>query len=154
MRKTASDELNELGKRVETWRRQRRKRARIPDELWAAAVGVAKLNGVWATARVTRFNYEKLNRLASEEGRQERGGHKLATALTVVDSVPAEGRAPATMAPAFVQLPAGAASGLGAAAVARTVIDLVGRHGDRMRVELSGGVDLAALVQGFWEQRP
>jgi hypothetical protein len=105
---------------------------------------------------VTRFNYEKLSRLVSEERHRGRGGQKLPTALSVVDSVPAEvaeGRAPATVAPAFVQLPVGAASILGAAAGARTVIDLIGRHGERMRVELSGGVDLATLVQRFWEQR-
>jgi hypothetical protein len=30
----------------------------------------------------------------------------------------------------------------------------VGRQGDRMRVDVAGGVDLAGLVQAFWSRQP
>jgi hypothetical protein len=40
------------------------------------------------------------------------------------------------------------------AANGRTVIDLVGRHGDRMRVELGADVDVGALLERLWNRAP
>lgn len=34
----------------------------------------------------------------------------------------------------------------------RTVIELVGRHGDRMRVEVSSDVEVTGLVHAFWSR--
>jgi hypothetical protein len=42
--------LDELRSRFEQWRRTRQGRARIPDELWAAAVTLARRDGVNSTA--------------------------------------------------------------------------------------------------------
>ena len=49
----------------------------------------------------------------------------------------------------FIALEMGQLGGAG-----RTVIDLVGRQGERMRVEVAGGVDLSGLVQAFWSRQP
>lgn len=149
MRQVASQELNELRERVDAWRKEQGKRTLIPDELWEAAVRVAKIDGVWATARATRFNCEKLGQLAALARRRERAEGK---ALAVVDRTRVKDRKPGTVGAAFVELPVSAMGVLGASG--RTVIDLVGRHGDQMRVDMSGGVDLVGLVQAFWSCQP
>jgi hypothetical protein len=43
---------------------------------------------------------------------------------------------------------------MGSPADGRTVIELHGRHGDRMRMEVSGGVDVYGLAEKFWSRRP
>jgi hypothetical protein len=37
-----------------------------------------------------------------------------------------------------------------APAASRTSIELVGRHGDQMRVEVAGDIDVIGLAQAFW----
>ena len=39
-------DIKELQARFEQWRHGRQKRARIPDELWAVAVAVARQDGI------------------------------------------------------------------------------------------------------------
>jgi hypothetical protein len=37
----------------------------------------------------------------------------------------------------------------------KVVVELVSRHGDRMRIEVAGaGMDVAGLTQMFWSRRP
>jgi hypothetical protein len=36
------------------------------------------------------------------------------------------------------------------APASRTCIEVVGRHGDRMRVEVAGDIDVIGLAQAFW----
>ena len=130
MRRTASQELNELRKRVDTWREQQVKRRRIPEELWDAAAQVAKIDGVWLTARETRFNYDKLLK------------------LTLAQS--------SKLAATFVELPVSMMqpSHVPTIESSRAVIEMVGARGDRMRVDVGGGVDVVGLTQAFWGCQP
>ena len=53
---------DEVQKRFAEWRRTRAKKARIPDELWDAAVELARRNGVNRTAQVLHLDGGKLMR--------------------------------------------------------------------------------------------
>jgi hypothetical protein len=131
MKRAVVVELSALRERVERWRERREgTRARIPEELWNAAVGVARVEGVYATCRALRFNYyslkDRVNLAESKEGAER--GEKIEGA-------------------AFVELGAAELGGGG-----KTVVELVGRNGGRMRIDMSGAirVDMVGLVQAFW----
>ncbi len=56
--------IEEVGTRMEEWRQSRRhKRTAIPDELWSAAIEVARRDGLGRTAVALRLDYGKLKRL-------------------------------------------------------------------------------------------
>ena len=55
--KTATGSLEVAKARFEEWRRNRRGRASIPDELWASAVEVARREGVSRTATELRVEW-------------------------------------------------------------------------------------------------
>jgi multidrug efflux pump subunit AcrA (membrane-fusion protein) len=110
------------------WRREHGGRGRaIPAALWARAAGVARANGIEETARALRLDARKLAKLA------ERGREGVAEPV------------------AFVEL--GRPGPCASSAPPRTVLELAGREGDRVRVEVAGdggGVDLVALARAFW----
>lgn len=152
MGRTTSADLNELGQRVAAWREKAGGRgSTIPDQLWADAVCVARVNGVWATAKALRFNYGTLrDRVKDAAAPAKRRGTtvvkrgKIAMARgagAVASAIAPHGNVP----PSFIALEAGQFGGAG-----RTVIDLVGRHGDRMRVDVASGVDVMGLIQTLW----
>jgi hypothetical protein len=154
MRGRTSQELNKLRQRVDEWRaREGGRGSQIPDQLWNDAVGVAQDVGVWATAKTLRFNYERLKARVNQAG----GGEGIAMVRRtepVERATATRGRHASTASkgnagPSFVALEMGQLS-----SGARTVIELVGRHGDRMRVELTGGVDVVGLAQTLWSQQP
>jgi hypothetical protein len=58
-------------------------------------------------------------------------------------------RAKEKAGPEFIALEMGQLGG-----VRRTVIDLESRHGDRMRFEVAGGVDIVSLVHRLWGGQP
>ena len=47
---------------MEDWRKSHTPRRRLPEELWEAAVGVARQEGIYQTARVLRLDYANLKR--------------------------------------------------------------------------------------------
>lgn len=125
--KRADVELGALCERVEQWREHREgSRSRIPEELWTAAVGVARVEGVYATCRALRFDYARLKERVEQAQSEERGRGAAA---------------------AFVELGAGQLGGTG-----KAVVELVGRRGGRMRIDVSGtsSVDIVGLAQAFW----
>lgn len=125
------EDLSTLRERVEQWRERRTKRTRIPEELWTAAVRVARVEGVYATSTATRFNYYSLkDRMA------------LAEAETGL-----EPRGEAVETAAFIEL-----GGVQLGGGGTTVVEIVGRRGGRMRIDVSGssGVDVVGLAQAFW----
>jgi hypothetical protein len=146
MRQTVSVALNELRERVGAWRSEHGGRgSRIPEALWDEAVRVARVDGVWATAQALRFNYERL------KARSGRGGRRASSALSTVGEMSpvararsGEGAAESTRFIALDMAP-GALGGFG-----RTVIDVEGRHGDRMRINVIGSVDVVGLVRTVW----
>ena len=116
--------VEEVGARLEEWRRNRPGRAAIPDELWAAAIEAARRDGVNRTATALRLD-----------------GGKLKRRMMAADGV---GKRATT--PSFVELIAPEAG-----AFAQCAIELEGRRG-RMRIELKGtAADLASFSRALGE---
>jgi hypothetical protein len=55
--------VDEVRTRFEDWRQTRRGKARIPNELWSAAIAVARRDGINQTAAALRLDGGKLKRL-------------------------------------------------------------------------------------------
>ncbi|MGA7203429.1 MAG: hypothetical protein WBX27_02235 [Specibacter sp.] len=128
MGRTTSRELVAVRRRVEAWRRGGGGRGtRIPEELWNEAVEVARVAGVYATARALKFNYEGLKERAGQAGDKQSGNLSRFVALELP---PVNGGA-------------------------KVVVDLVGRDGEQVRIEVSGasGMEVVALAQAFWKRR-
>ena len=122
---TASISLEEARGRFEEWRNHRRGKARIPAELWSAAVEVARKEGINRTARELHVAWDDLKR-------------RMAT----TDEVP---RQPGL--PAFVELVAPQTQ-----SVPECILELKGRHG-KLRIQLKGASasDVATLSRALWE---
>ena len=123
-------EIEEVGERFKRWRRGRARGERIPEDLWAAAVGVARGHGVNPAARALRLNYYDLKRRL--EGAARGGGTEQA-------------------GPRFVEWLAPAAMGSG-----ECRIELENRRGRKMRIELRGAevaASLEGLSRSFWSGR-
>jgi hypothetical protein len=157
-KRTASKDLAQLCARVAKWRERGGGRgSRVPDSLWQEAVEAARKAGLYATARATHFNYLRLKERweKASEGRKVGATHDVAdvgrkpTALAVVGNQAEAanlGVAPgsSTRSRFFaVRMPA-------VPPASRMSIELVGRHGDHMRVEVAGDIDVIGLAQAFW----
>lgn len=132
--KRAKVDLPGLMERVEGWRQEREHvRARAPEELWDAAVDVARREGVYATAKAIRFDCCRL------KARMEMG------------KVPRQALLSRADATSFVEIEI---PSLGARVpTSSIVVEVVGRHGDRMRiVGAPGAVDVVGLAQAFWSR--
>ena len=60
--KTGSITLEEAKARFEEWRRNRKGKASIPEELWASAVAVARKEGISRTSTELRVEWNHLKR--------------------------------------------------------------------------------------------
>ena len=129
---TANDggcDLGTMRRRMGRWRERHGGPGRaIPEELWDEAVAVARLEGVHETARALRLDARRLRRRF--EATTQRAG-------AVGDA-----------STSFVEL---AASELNASG--RSAVEVVNPDGERMRIEVAGGVDAEALVRAFWAHR-
>ena len=166
--RTASKDLAQLCARVVKWReREGGRGSRVPDALWREAVATAGKAGLYATARATRFNYLRLKERwekATAKG-QKAGG----TACDVVDIGRRKKKTALAVVGNRTETALGVGDGRGVADVAagsssrfiavrmpavppasRTSIELVGRHGDHLRVEVAGDIDVIGLAQAFW----
>lgn len=131
MKRAVDGKLSALSERVERWRERREgARERIPEDLWNAAVVVAHVEGVYATSKALRFNYASLKERVALSESKERGE-------------PCE----KSEAMSFIELGTGELGG-----GSKTVVELVGRSGGRVRIDVSGtsGVDVVGLAQAFW----
>ncbi len=109
--------------RFEQWRQTRQGKAPIPDELWSAAVEVARRDGVNRTAAALHLD-----------------GGKLKRRMAAADLRPR--KAP----PAFVELMASGAAGL-----PEYTLELEGRNG-KLRIQCKGAAaaDLVELSRALW----
>ncbi|MBV8820029.1 MAG: hypothetical protein JO022_16815 [Acidobacteriaceae bacterium] len=82
--------VDEVRERFAEWRRTRAKKARIPDELWDAAVALARRNGVNRTAQTLHLDGGKLmRRMVAGGSESERKPEDAPTAfLELVSSQP------------------------------------------------------------------
>jgi hypothetical protein len=121
----ATPDIAEVRTRFENWRQSRRGKARIPDELWSAAVEVARRDGVNQTAATLHLDGGKLKR-----------------------RMVAAGAAPCKVTPpAFVEMIVPHAAGL-----SECTIELEGRKG-KLRIHWKGATaaDLAGLSRALWD---
>jgi hypothetical protein len=121
--------LERVRQRFEHWRRIRTPgRARIPAALWAAAVAVARDQGLNATSRVLRLDYAVLKRRVATA--------RASGAVT-----------PATAHPTLIELPPPPC------VASSCVIEIEHPCGGRMRVLVPPVTvtDLVALTRGVWQ---
>jgi len=133
-------QLEALRGRVEHWRAHRDGgRSMVPEDLWRAAVEVARVAGVHATSKALRFNY-----------------YSLKDRLVRADSTALTPRKPDREAIFVeVQMPARPSLAPRQEAVSdKTVVELVGTGGARMRIDVTGAsrVDVVGLAQAFWSR--
>ena len=114
--------LEEAKVRFEEWRKNRRGKARIPAELWSAAVEVARKEGINRTARELHVAWDDLKR-----------------------HMPATGAVP--QQPAFVELVTPQVQ-----SVAECTLEVEGRRGKlRIQLKGASASDLASLSRVLWE---
>ena len=123
--KTSLMTLDEARARFEEWRNNRSGKARIPDELWSAAVEVARKEGINRTARELHVAWDDLKRRVATTGevRRQQGS------------------------PAFVELVAPQTQ-----SVPECILEVEGRQG-KLRIQLKGASasDLATLSRALFE---
>lgn len=135
-RKPVSEEIHELSRRVQRWRRTRSRRSPMSADLWEAAVTAARTHGVSAVARGAGIGYESL---------RQRCGAEEATGR--------DAQAPA----GFVELePMTAFGDLLAVPPSGAVVELRDGRGAQVTIRLGSGgreaVDVSALVTTLWRR--
>lgn len=126
------ESLEQVRERFKRWRETRGRGEHVPRELWAAAVGVARAQGLHVTARELRLDYGGLKRR-----QQEQAGGTLQAAKEETQ---------------FVELTVAPARESGAQFWSECVIEMESRRGAKMRVELNrqGLAGLVGLCSAFW----
>ncbi|MFI5284363.1 MAG: hypothetical protein ACHQ0J_14705 [Candidatus Dormibacterales bacterium] len=158
-----SRQLTEARRCIERWRRERTsKKEAIPEHVWSAAAAAARADGIWSTSRALRLEFNRLKaEVVGARGKaltQTRSGPAKSTGRCgVVDGRAEIGEPRGPREPAFVEVvldPAREADPAGA--VGKAVIELMGRQGERMRIEIAGStaVDVLGLSQTFWSRQP
>jgi hypothetical protein len=119
-------DIDDVRTRFENWRQKRRRKARIPDELWSAAIEMARRDGVNPTAAALHLDGGKLKRLMVAAGQDISGK---------------------ASPPKFLELVAPHAVGL-----PECTIELEGRSG-KLRIHWKGATaaDLAGLSRALWD---
>lgn len=122
-----------MRRRLETWRKTRKRRDRIPEPLWAAMAKVARDCGVSRVSTALHVEYPALK----------------ARVLALEKKVP---WSPSLSKPAFVELKALPAF----PAPTAGVVELEDSSGTKMtlRLESGSGLDALALVRAFWRRAP
>jgi hypothetical protein len=116
--------LDEVRARFENWRQNRRGKQPIPEELWSAAIEVARRDGVNPTAAALHLD-----------------GGKLKRRMVAADSVSRK-----AMPPTFVELMPPAVD------LRECMIELEGRKG-KLRIHWKGATaaDVATVSRALWE---
>jgi hypothetical protein len=120
-------QMGSVRQRLERWRRNRKKRSPIPDDLWASAAELARRYGLAKTARALRLDYYCLKERMETNNQQ--GSRKMSAQPAFVELIPPP-----------------------AAAVPECTMELENPAGARMRIHLKGSVvpDLTDLSESFW----
>ncbi len=157
-----SRQLTEARRRIERWRRERTSRKEaIPEHVWSAAVAAARADGIWSTSRALRLEFNRLKaQVVGTRGNAltlARSATAKSTGRCGVDGRAEIGKPRGPREPAFVEVvldPARESDPAGA--VGKAVIELMGRQGERMRIEIAGStaVDVLGLSQTFWSRQP
>ena len=118
-----------LRNRVEHWRQHGGgKGTRMPEDLWKKAAEIARVEGVYATSRALRVNYQGLKSRLTHTNIREPACDKTATFVEVELKQPGD--------------------------PGKTVVELFDERGRRIRIDVTGAsaVDVMGLAQAFWRQ--
>ncbi len=113
--------------RIERWRKTREKRTAMPEELWSAAVALAKTHGVYKTSNALTVSFEALQkRVGQSPKKRNDGGARSA---------------------GFVEL-----GGTQLAGSSGTVVEISRADGSKLTIRMPAGEDLdvAGLAATFW----
>jgi len=112
---------------IEAWRKTRKKRSQMPEDLWRAAAEIARVHGVNPIAEALHLNYYDLKRRVDGMGQKR--------------PVPR---------PAFVEIPSAAPL-----AASACVVEMVRPDGAKMTIRMAADGDgkLVPLSEAFWGRR-
>lgn len=123
--------LSQLGpvrRQLEEWRRRRKPRERIPENLWKAMTELAQAFGVSRVCQALRIEYHALKERVqpAEQSRRQNNHHT-----------------------AFVELPVPTAQ-------SQCLVELEDGSGAKMTLHLEpgNGTEMLSLVQAFWRRQP
>ena len=121
-------DIEEARRRLETWRKSRRRGKRIPAPLWALAAALARTHGVSPISQRLGLDYNGLKRRAKAIRTPRRSRLK--------------------PPPGFVELPLIGQPAQGP----NCTVELARGEGARMTIRWEGkeGLDLVGLVEAFW----
>jgi hypothetical protein len=159
MATTMSRELAGLCTQLAQWRKDGGggPGKRVPKAVWQQAAAVARADGVHATARATRLNYERLK--ASVAASEVPGADDPVQVLDADMKRPGRGDGEAlahSKKPSVRKSLSAQFVSVQMAPVAprhAMTIELTSRSGERMRIESTEAIDLAVVVQSFWSRR-
>ena len=123
-----SMDMEEARRRLEAWRKSRRRGKRIPAPLWALAAALARTHGVSPVSQRLGLDYNGLKRRA--------------------EATTPPRRSRLSPRPGFVELPLVAQPALGP----NCTLELARGEGARMTIRWEGkeGLDLVGLAEAFW----
>ena len=127
-----SSDIEEAHRRLEDWRKSRRRGKRIPAPLWALAATLARTHGGSPVAQRLGLDYHGLKRRAEAMTTPQRSRLK--------------------PPPGFVELPLIGQPGLGPSCT----VELARGEGARMTIRWDGkeGLDLVGLAEASWRSGP
>ena len=79
-------EVERVRGQLEEWRGQRRNGQRIPEELWNAAVQVARRHGLNRVSRALSLDYCRLKRRSGQGESEKEAGHESAVPVVELDA--------------------------------------------------------------------
>src|ERR1017187_5965187 len=123
-----SSDMEEARRRLEAWRKSRRRGKRIPAPLWAVAAALARTHGVSPVSQRLGVDYNGLKRRA--------------------EAIRTPRQSRVKPPPGFVELPFVGQPGLGP----NCTVELARGEGARMTIRWEGkeGLDLVGLAEAFW----
>ena len=129
----AEPTLEEVRVQFETWRKTRKSRQPIPDQLWQAAFKLSKNNSIYKIAKTLRLDYTKLKNFT-------RAG--INHHLPIVKEI----------SPAFIELGIGACC----SEACECIIDINRSDGAQMKMQFKGSCyfDPLELCKAFWGKMP
>ena len=125
-------DIEEARRRLEVWRKSRRRGKRIPAPLWALAAALARTHGVSPVSQRLGLDYNGLKRRAEATGR-----HGGLGSSPLLDS---------SNCPSLGSLAHGP----------NCTVELARGEGARMTIRWEGkeGLDLVGLAEAFWRSGP
>lgn len=129
-------EIKKTQDRIEHWRRTRRRRSPMPEDLWTEASALARKHGVYPISRDLRLSYDSLKKRSLRPARRDlkpQGSHLEGfvelSAAQVVDTVKG-------------------------AADPQRAIELADSNGARLTIRLADHdrFDVVGLVRAFWNR--